>query len=75
MSLIFKGQASNNKIIMYSNILEGNRADQGGGFYIGYYDNANNNSVEMSHMTVTNNSNPNTDYFSFKKTEKEVEVR
>ena len=67
VSVFFKGQASNNKIIMYSNILEGNQADHGGGFYIGYYDNANNNSVEMSHMTVTNNSNPNTDYFSLNK--------
>ena len=59
VSVIFKGQASNNKIIMYYNILEGNQADQGGGFYIGYYDYANNNSVEMSYMTVTNNTNPN----------------
>ena len=67
VSVIFKGQTSNNKIILYNNILEGNQADHGGGFYIGYYDNVNNNSVEMSHMTVTSNSNPNTDYFSLKK--------
>ena len=65
VSVIFKGQASNNKIIMYFNILEDNQADHGGGFYIGYYDNANNNSVEMSHMTVTNNSNPDIDLVSF----------
>ena len=65
VSIIFKGQASNNKIIMYSNILEGNQADHGGGFYIGYYDNANNNSVEMSHMTITNNSNPHIDYVRY----------
>ena len=65
VSVIFKGQASNNKIIMYSNILEDNQADHGGGFYIGYYDNVNNNNVEMSHMTVTNNSNPNIDLVSF----------
>ena len=67
VSVIYKGQASNIKIIMYSNVLEGNQADHGGGFYIGYYDNTNNNSVEMSHMTVINNSNPNIDYFSLKK--------
>ena len=70
VSVIFKGQASNNKIILYNNILEGNQADQGGGLYIGYYDNANNNTVEMNHMTVTNNSNPNTDYFSLNKKNK-----
>ena len=65
VSVIFKGHASNNKIIMYSYILEGNQADHGGGFYIGYYDNANNNTVEMSHMTVTNNSNPNIDHVGY----------
>ena len=70
VSVIFKGQASNNKIILYNNILEGNQGDHGGGFYIGYYDNANNNNVEMSHMTVTNNSNPNIDYFSLNKKNK-----
>ena len=57
VSVIFKGHASNNKIIMYNNVLEGNQANHGGGFFIGYYDNAYNNSVEMSHMTVANNSN------------------
>ena len=65
VSVIFRGQASNNKIIMYSNILEGNQADHGGGFYIVYYENANSNSIEMSHMTVTNNNNPNIDHVSF----------
>ena len=58
VSVIFKGQANNNKIIMYYNLLQDNQADHGGGLYIGYYDNAYNNRIEMSHMTVTNNSNP-----------------
>ena len=58
VSVVFKGQASNNMIIIYYNILEYNQADHGGGLYIGYYDNAYNNSIEMSHMTVTNNINP-----------------
>ena len=61
VSVILNGHASNNKIIMYHNILEGNEADHGGGFFIGYYDNAYNNSVEMSHMTVANNSNARDD--------------
>ena len=65
VSIIFKGQASNNKIIMYYNILEGNQANHGGGFFIGYYDNAYNNSVEMSHMTVANNSNTRDDHVVF----------
>ena len=58
VSVIFKGHASNNKIIMYYNLLQDNQADHGGGLYIGYYDNVYNNSINMSHMTVTNNSNP-----------------
>ena len=57
VSIIFKGQTSNNKIIMCYNILQHNLADDGGGLYIGYYDNAYNNSIEISYMTVTNNSN------------------
>ena len=62
VSVIIKGEASNNKIIMYYNIQEDNQADHGGGVFIGYYDNANNNSIKMSHMPVTNNSNNNIDH-------------
>ena len=62
VSIIFKGQASNNKIIMYYNLLKDNQADHGGGFFIGYYDNAYNNSIEISHTTVTNNSNTNVNH-------------
>ena len=58
VSVIFKGQARNNKIIMYYNLFQDNQADHGGGLYIGYYDNAYNNSIEISHTIVTNNSNP-----------------
>ena len=58
VSVIFKGQASNNKIIMYYNLLQDNQADHGGGLYIGYYDNAYNNSIVISQTIVTNNSNP-----------------
>ena len=65
VSVIFKAQASNNKIIMYKNILDGNQADHGGGFFIGYYNNAYNNSVEMSHMTLANNSNTRDDHVVF----------
>ena len=57
VSVIFKGQASNNKIIMCYSLLEDNQAADGGGFFIGYYNNAYNNIVKMSHVTVTKNSN------------------
>ena len=42
---------------MCYNILEDNQADHGGGLYRGYYDNVYNNSIEMSYMIITNNSN------------------
>ena len=65
VSVIFKGQASNSKIIMNYNMLVGNQADHGGGFFIGYYDDVSNNSVEIGHMTVANNSNTNIDEVGF----------
>ena len=57
VSVIFKGQANNNRIIIYCNILEDNQADHGSGLYVGYYGNVYNNIIEMSHVTVNYNSN------------------
>ena len=62
LSVIFKGVATNNMFVIYSNTFSYNHAVYGGGFYFGFLDSATNNSIFMSTLKcLSNNALPESD--------------
>ena len=57
LSVIFKGTAYHNHISVSNCTFDGNFAHYGGGFYVGYYDDASINRFTLNYSNVTNNAN------------------
>ena len=57
ISIILRGQASNNVFLMDTCVMEGNSANHGSGFYIAFHDEAYNNTVNISNSQVHSNMN------------------
>ena len=57
MSIILRGQVSNNVFLIDTCVMEGNSADHGGGFYIAFHDEVYNNTVNISNSQVYSDMN------------------
>ena len=57
MSIILRGEVSNNVFMIDTCVIEGNSADHGGGFYIAFHDEVYNNTVNISYSQVHSNMN------------------
>ena len=57
LSVIFKARAHHNNISIHNCTFDGNKAHYGGGFYVGYFDDAYFNNFSMTNSNVSSNQN------------------
>ena len=56
ISVVFRGEATNNTVQLVNNVrLNNNKAQFGGGLYLGFHDNASGNTVTVDNVEVTEN--------------------